>query len=258
MMLKEPPCKVIFCVPFLDKPTAPFIAALEASVPLIEAAGWEHGLVQEKGNVYISCARNTMLRKALNTSPDCVVFLDYDLSWEPQALLDLIQTEGDVVAGTYRFKTDDEIEYMADYVTFEGRPVTRADGCVRMINVPAGFLKVTRPAVNRFMKAYPNLVYGDACYPHVDLFNHGAMDGTWYGEDYGFCKHWRDLGGEIWLRPNMNITHHSPDKAYPGNYHDYLCALPGGSAHPLTKALKAMEQPEVASFIEQLKTKKET
>jgi hypothetical protein len=255
-MPKEPKCKVIFCVPFLDKPTAPFIAALEASIPLIEAAGWDHGLVQERGNVYISSARNTMLRKALNGVPDCVVFLDYDLSWEPPDLLTLIQTEGEVVAGTYRFKTDDTVEYMADHLTFNGLPLARPDGCIRAVNIPAGFLKITRPAVNRFMAAYPQLVYGDLCYPYVDLFNHGAMDRVWYGEDYGFCKHWRDIGGEIWLRPDLNITHHSTDKAYPGNFHEWLMSKPGGSKDPARlKALEAMSNPEVVALLEQLKPK---
>jgi hypothetical protein len=197
-----------------------------------------------------------MLRKALNGVPDCVVFLDYDLSWEPPDLLTLIQTEGEVVAGTYRFKTDDTVEYMADHLTFNGLPIARPDGCIRAVNVPAGFLKITRPAVNRFMAAYPQLVYGDLCYPYVDLFNHGAMDRVWYGEDYGFCKHWRDIGGEIWLRPDLNITHHSTDKAYPGNFHEWLMSKPGGSKDPARlKALEAMSNPEVVALLEQLKPK---
>ena len=44
----------------------------------------------------------------------------------------------------------------------------------------------------------------------VDLFNHGAHDGAWYGEDYAFSRNWLALGGDIWIVPDLNLTHHSP------------------------------------------------
>ena len=100
--------KVIFCTPSLAGPTKPYIAALEASIPLIVEAGWDEGYAQEIGNVYISAARSFLLRKAVTAKADVIVFIDYDLSWDPKDLLTLIETEGDVVAGTYRFKKDEE------------------------------------------------------------------------------------------------------------------------------------------------------
>ena len=81
-------------------------------------------------------------------------------------------------------------------------------------------------AVHKFMKAYPQLVYGDAWRPYVDLFNHGAHGGLWYGEDYAFSRNWIDAGGDIWIVPDLNIDHHSADKVFKGNFHKYLLALP--------------------------------
>jgi hypothetical protein len=86
--------------------------------------------------------------------------------------------------------------------------------------------------VDKFMKAYPHLIYGPAYRPFVDLFNHGAHKGLWYGEDYAFSRNWNDCGGSIWLLPDVDITHHSADKAYPGNYHMYLRRRPGGDLCP--------------------------
>lgn len=220
--------KVIFCVPSLQGPTAPFIAALEASLPLIQAAGWEEGAVEERGCPYISYARATMLRKAMDAKADVVVFIDYDVSWKPQDLLTLIETPGDVVAGTYRFKIEPE-EYMGVWQTDgEGRPVLRADGCFMAEKVPAGFLKITKEGVDRFMRAYPELTFGVRYSPTVDLFNHGVIDGVWYGEDYAFSKRWREAGGEIALIPDLDITHHSSTTAYPGNLHQFMMRQPGG------------------------------
>jgi glycosyltransferase involved in cell wall biosynthesis len=220
--------KVIFCCPTITKPFAPFQEALGASIPLIEAAGWEEGSVWEVGCPYISAARSAMLRKALDAKADVIVFLDHDLSWDPQDLLKLIETEGDVVAGTYRFKREPE-EYMGSVIpNNDGRPSVRADGCILAHSIPAGFLKITKHAVNVFMKAYPELLYGDRFAPHIDLFNHGAHDFTWYGEDYAFARRWREKCGQIWIVPDLNLTHHS-DKPYPGNYHRYWLKASGGS-----------------------------
>lgn len=220
--------KVVIATPSLGDLTKPYIEALAASAPLVEAAGHECLFIREIGNPYISAARATMLRKALDGKADVVVFIDYDLSWKPQDLLTLIETEGDVAAGTYRFKKDD-IEYMGGWEQHpSGRPVLADDGTIKATRVPAGFLKVTKEAVDRFMQAYPELVYGPRHNPSVDLFNHGAIDGVWYGEDYAFSKRWVEAGGDIWLVPDLDIAHHSADRDYPGNLHEYLMRQPGG------------------------------
>lgn len=218
--------KVIFCTPSLAGPTAPYIAALEASIPLITSAGWEEGYAQCIGNPYISAARSDMTRRALDAKADVIVYLDYDLSFDPENLLTLIETEGDVVAGTYRFKKDEE-EYMGCMNAHaDGRPIVRADGCIDADRVPAGFLKVTKNAIHKFMEAYPELIYGERYNPSIDLFNHGAHKGVWYGEDYAFSRNWCDAGGKIWVVPDLNINHHSKDRVYAGNFHQFLLKQP--------------------------------
>jgi glycosyltransferase involved in cell wall biosynthesis len=227
--------KVVFCIPTWLKPgngkTPITVKSLEASVPLIDAAGIEHACVFEIGNAYISAARATMTRKALDAKADVIVYLDHDLSWDPQDLVKLIETDGDVVAGTYRFKGELE-EYMGTIVTHgNGTPVVRQDGCIRVKTQPAGFLKVTAKGIDRFMSAYPELCYGEKYHQSVDLFNHGAHEGVWWGEDFAFCRRWVTAGGELWNIPNLNITHWDNDKPYHGNFHEYLLRQPGGSKH---------------------------
>lgn len=226
--------KVVFCTPSLSGPTAPYIAALEASVPLIEAAGWEHGYAQQIACPYISAARANMLRAALDAKADVIVFIDYDVSWAPKDLLKLIETEGDVVAGTYRVKSEagDTPEFYMG--TWETNPdftpvVRRSDGAISAKLVPAGFLKITREAVDAFMLAYPELNYGPMYHLSVDLFNHGVHERIWWGEDYSFARRWKDKCGDIWLVPNLSINHHAKDKVYEGNLHEFLLRQPGGS-----------------------------
>lgn len=226
--------KAVICCPTYTRPHPATLEAIEAAIPALDAAGIDHSLVWEISNPYISGARAAMLRKALDAGADIIVFLDHDISFRPQDLATLIQTDGDVIAGLYRFKKPGAPEeYMGILDTDEdGAQRVRADGCIRATRVPAGFLKVTRSAVDRFSKAYPGLCYGAADAPSVDLFNHGAHGGVWWGEDYAFSRNWIDCGGEIWVIPNLDLTHHNPDEAFPGNYFDFLCRQPGGSADP--------------------------
>lgn len=222
--------KAVFCVPSLGGPTAPFIGALEKSIGPVIGAGWDEGTVEERGCPYISAARATMLRKALDARADVIVFLDYDLSWDEGDLLKLIETPGDVVAGTYRFKEDPE-RYMGRlFEDDRGRPIVREDGCVKAEWIPAGFLKVTALAIDKFMSAYPELMYGPRYAPLVDLFNHGAFNNLWWGEDYAFSRRWNAIGGDIWVIPDLNLRHHKGETPYPGNFHQYLLRQPAKEA----------------------------
>lgn len=230
--------KVVFCVPIVGRPYPGFIRALEASIPIIRAAGWDEELVQEIDNPYISGARAKMLRKALDHGADVIVFLDYDLEWKPEDLLRLVETKGEVIAGTYRCKIDTE-QYMGAIFHDDAlRPIVREDGCVKASVAPAGFLKITRDAVDMFMGAHPELCYGPRYSQSVDLFNHGAHERLYWGEDYAFCRRWREKCGDVWIIPDITITHWKGESPYPGNFHEHLLAQPGGSAHKMAVAIK--------------------
>lgn len=220
--------RVVIATPTLKEPHKEYLAALEGSVAVLEAAGIEHQTIFEVGCPYISHARATMLRKALDANADCIVFIDHDLSWRPQDIVKLIQTKGDIVSGLYRFKKDEE-EYMGILECHsDATPIVREDGAIRGEKIPAGFMKITREGVRKFMRSYPELIYGDPEHPSIDLFNHGAHKGVWYGEDYAFSRRWKECGEEIWIVPDLDLIHHG-DKAYFGNYHEFLLRQPGGS-----------------------------
>lgn len=236
--------KVIFCIPFLDRPTEPLMEALEAEIPLVKAAGWEEGLAQERGNPYVSQARNLMIRRALDVKADVLFFLDYDLSWPPGSLLKVLETEGNVVGATYRFRMKEE-KYMGEMAMtpcgmgMETPDIRAKDGAIRAKSLPAGFLKITKEGIDHFMRSYPELCFGAAYAPGIDLFNHGAHKNVWYGEDYAFCRNWRESGGDIWCVPDVTLTHHSfkfnrktkefEHSEFKGNYHEFLLHQPGGS-----------------------------
>lgn len=237
--------KIVFVTPTRDRPHAAYLAAMEASVPALDAAGIKHSITFEIGCPYISSAMASLTRKALDTMPDAIIYLDDDMSWTPESLLKLIECPQHVVGGTYRFKKDVE-EYMGVMMTNpDGIPIQRANGLLIPKWMPSGFLKVTAKAVDIFMKAYPELNCGPSYHPTPDLFNHGAHEGIWYGQDYAFCRNYAEKCGSLSLIPDLDITHHGTDgKVYPGNFHRYLLKRPGGgeSADPLPPKQKTQLQ----------------
>lgn len=217
--------KVAICTPTRDRPHDAYLSALEQSVPLLDSK-YEHATVFEVGCPYISGARATCLRKAMKWGADVFVFIDDDVSWRPEDLAALIDAPGDVVGGTYRYKVPNEDKYMGKvFVGEHGSPLVREeDGAILATCLPAGFLRVTRAAVERFMAVFPELTInadGDGDSP--DLFNHGAHKGVWFGEDYAFCRRWQEAGGDVWLLPDLNLDHHGRDgSVWEGNFHRKL------------------------------------
>jgi hypothetical protein len=225
------PKKVVFAVPVY--PTEPYkqtVAAFEAETPFLKKAGWAAEVIYQKGLPYISAARALLLHTALKKDATVIVFVDQDISWTPGSAVKLIETEGGVVAGTYRYKHDEE-HYMGGLREVEdGVAAVREDGCLEALVMPAGFLKVTREAVNKMISAHPELCCGEESNPHFDMFSHGIMEGEvgnprskeWRGEDTAACIRWVRMGEKLWCRPDLEITHHSATKDYPGNLKRYL------------------------------------
>jgi hypothetical protein len=136
----------------------------------------------------------------------------------------------------------DEEQYMGTIFSGpDGAPLTREDGCIKAGVVPAGFLKITTQAVDTIMGAYPELCYGPRYQQSVDLFNHGAHERLYWGEDYAFSRRWREKCGDIWIQPDLSLTHWMGDKPHPGNFHHFLQRQPGGSEDP--NANPAQERP---------------
>lgn len=222
--------KVVFCTPTRAKPHDAYLKAMQDCLPLLDANGIEHSIAFEVGCPYISSAMATLCRKAMDAKPDAIVYLDDDLSWTPESMLALLSSKEDVIGGTYRFKKD-EIEYMGGLHTDDdGRPIGVYGKQLKANKLPSGFLKLTAHAIDLFMQKFPELHCGPAYHPTIDLFNHGAHNRLWYGQDYAFSRNYQERCGPIWLMPDLDINHHSwiDSSVYVGNYHDFLRREPGG------------------------------
>jgi hypothetical protein len=93
-------------------------------------------------------------------------------------------------------------------------------------------MKITRAGVERFMRAYPHLCYGSPINPPSTCSTTAPTRASGGARTTRSPATGIDCGGEIWVVPDLNLTHHSADEAYPGNFHDFMLAQPGGVNDP--------------------------
>lgn len=173
-----------------------------------------HLLVEwEVGCSLIGDARNRLAKRflALKQAKE-MVFVDADMSWSPGSLYRLIRSRRDVIGGTYRPKTD-ELRFHV-----HGR-AERVGSLYSVDGLPGGFIKISRKA---FETLRPKAYRGTDGTPTRDFFPMGWHRGSYYGEDYGFCRLWRESGGDVWLDPSIILRHHDGMVTYSGDPRTWL------------------------------------
>jgi hypothetical protein len=210
-----------------------FWSSLKGAVELLKQHGYSpcHGIAWQ--DPYIQKARNDLVSQFLKSKCAIFIFVADDIEYKAKDLLRLIETPGDVVAGAYRLKSDEEEYPVRIHVGPHRVALTRDDGCILASRVQTGFLRINRVVFTKISEGYPDLAYyglknGEKINIAHDFFPQGVRNHRWIGEDYAFCDLWTGLGGQIWLIPDIDLIHYEGEIGYPGNFHEYLKKRPGG------------------------------
>lgn len=222
-----PAYRGIVCPQFLD--------SLEATTQKLKELGIDFEIHIQQGNCYIQMARNNLAEKFMQSESTTMVFLDDDISWEPEAFVELINSPYDVTAGVYPLKTK-KLQFPVLFnCDKDGVPLCDHNGYISSAGVPTGFLAIKRKVFEDIKNANPHLAFKDLNRETLELeegfdwFPQGVRDGRWVGEDFAFCRLWTDLGGVIAIIPDIDFCHHSTDTTYKGNLLKWLRSQPGGS-----------------------------
>jgi hypothetical protein len=176
------------------------------------------------GDSLLPHARNTLLAHFLTTECTDLVFVDADVAWEePETLVRLLSHDVDFVAGVYRHKRDPE-SYPINWLPKPELWADPATGLLEVADVPMGFTRMRRAMVQKIFDAYSMKAYRHHSAP--DLECRAVFELEWnpcgfFGEDFVFCKRWRDLGGKVWIDPDLTLTHVGL-KTFDGNIGKWL------------------------------------
>lgn len=198
--------KIFVAIPVYDgKLSIESVRCLLAEQALAIGLGDEFQFNFMTGNAGIVQGRNQLAYEFMETDFDRLVFLDSDVTFEPGSLIKLAHMPADLVGGCYRHKRDEESYPVIWPKTAE----LWADkyGLLEVESLPTGFLAISRKVFETIRDRFPERANTHFGHKSFAYFQMPVQDGVLYGEDFFFCREWREQGGKVYLDPEIKLTH---------------------------------------------------
>jgi predicted O-methyltransferase YrrM len=187
-----------------DSPDASYTFSIARSREALSAAGIQSAYYLLQGNCHVDDARNAVVRDFLDSDCTELVFLDADVSWEPEALIALCRIDRDLVGGIYPYRRESDEETMP--VRHLPQITVDDDGLVEVEGLPTGFMRIKRHVLET-MAATAKHFIKDEGKPHPVLFERDYFGGGRRGGDIRFCMVWREMGGKVFAAPDLRLGH---------------------------------------------------
>jgi hypothetical protein len=166
----------------------------------------------------IQRARNDLFALAIEGQYDDMIFIDSDMEWNPEWIMELLSRPEDVVGGTARKKTDDAEIYVAKTQDL----TTHENGLIKCEGLGTGFVRLSRKAFTALWDISPE--YQNEGKVRRMICDVQVVDGQLYSEDTVLFKKLNKLGFDCWLNPKMTCAHIGTKK-FSGNMIDYIQRL---------------------------------
>ena len=230
--------RVVIATPFYEvKAFSPYIVSLVETIRLLNHFNIDWRFMELSGDSYVHRARNTMCDRFL-ADPDAtdLFFIDSDMSWNPDAFIKMIQLPDDIVGGSYPVKNGwdrwTSIPAMMEKdgaYHYHGRELGDGTALLQAHVLAGGFLRIKRHVLERFREHYKDLWYVEPStqpdkpehrYTQFFAAEKGAGN-AFFGEDHWFSSKIRDMGGQMFIYPNVSINHYGL-QAWSGNLDKWL------------------------------------
>lgn len=166
--------------------------------------GFSHDVIPH--DAFIGRARNKLVSRFMASKFRDLLFVDADIGFDVQGVIDLCTAEPPIVMGLYLMKAEE-----ARYPALMTDPLERHPSDTRLIKLkygPTGFMRIRREVFEAMEKKWPNDYYIDGPYGKVfDYFPHGRFGNDFIGEDIQFCNRAQELGFDIWAMQGIKLKH---------------------------------------------------
>lgn len=198
-----------------------YLAGMVSAARGFAARGVQLDFITIRNESLIQRARNKIVSHFLASDASHLVFIDADIGFTGEALLRLLAHDRPIMAGVYRKKTIDSVDFAMNVIPSDDGCAERDrnTGAIRMLHVATGFLAIKREVIQAMYDARPDLHYRlhegedrpgpwrDLCHLWFDCFI-DPVTRTYVSEDYGFCMRAAELGFEAWMDPGIILEHH--------------------------------------------------
>ena len=216
---------VMIATPIARAPCWQYTLAFAETLVLLRELGIRFTTRFMVGSSNLPRARNVLAARFLASGLDDLLFIDDDMGWKANDVLRLLASEQPLIGGVGRKKLDkpdSDPDVWCCQFPPEAGTILRRDtmGAINVARLGAGMVKISREVFATMIAAHPEWKRdGDPELPaeisahYYRFFCFNEDEG---GEDYHFCDRWRELGGEVWIDPEIALTH-SGDKAWGGS-----------------------------------------
>ena len=204
---------VMICTPMGDRPAPQYVVSLTRSVLLLQKLGIRQECRFVLGSSNLPRARNQLAAELLASDYSDLLFVDDDMSWQPDAIVRLLASEHPVIGAAGRKKCDKLSSDGEAWCVKWLSETMRQDplGAIEVAGVGTGFLRIARGALEAMIARRPEierrgeLVPGRKTYHR--FFYWGDNGEREQSEDFQFCDDWRETGGTVWIDPKIALGH---------------------------------------------------
>ena len=170
------------------------------------------------GDSLVTRARNVLVAQFMATDYTHFFFIDGDLQWEKESVLRLLAAseKHEVCCGVYPKKCIPAV-FPCNFLPGSAEKLNQDPdtGYIEIKDIPTGFMMIRREALVRMMAAYPErkCTFRHDCPEAERPFEYALFDcfidedGRYLSEDYGFSRLWQKIGGQVWMDPQIQLTH---------------------------------------------------
>ena len=183
-----------------------------------------------------------------------LLFIDSDIDFKAKTIFKLLDFDKDIISVPYPMKTMSWDKIWRRLDTKEGainnadelarsgftfpvkvkdpNSITVEKGLAELTHAPTGCMLIKRNVIEKMIEAYPHLeIYQptningkeekkDNMYNLFDTL-HDTKSKRYFGEDFGFCQRWADIGGKVYGYIDDPISHVG-EYCYTGRFKDDL------------------------------------
>ena len=206
--------KVLIATPCLDqKVDAYFVHSLCESIKLGIKNDIDIRCVFLANESILPMARNELFALAYKENYETMVFIDDDESWKEHALIEIIQSNKDVVSLPVVNKSDTDIGF--NVWLNKDLEKDSSDGYIKINKCGTGFLKLSRKVIDDLWNSNTELLFRNKKLKNICEYTY--VNGEFIGEDITLTKKIKELGYHIWLNPNYTVFHIG-NKMYKGDF----------------------------------------
>jgi len=200
----------------------------------------------------VTQGRNLCVSGFIESNFTHMLFIDSDIYFHAESIIKMIEKDKDIISIPYPLKTmmwdkamdnikNNKIKTMNDLKkSFNTYPIRVEDdkdikldkGVMEVTHSPTGCMLIKRSVIDKMIKAYPEKAIVQKTVINGEYINkpnmwnffdtiHDPETKTYLGEDFSFCKLWKDIGGKCYAYIGDTIVHIG-EHQYEGRFADEL------------------------------------